>query len=69
MVNEGRREFGRQYWNLPMNANNDARRSLMQKHGSPFAFAKACANALGEISVDEAKAAIAKYLKQWKEAK
>ena len=41
----------------------------MSKHGSPLAFAGACANAIGEISVDEAENAIAKYLQEWKDAK
>lgn len=52
-----------------MKAKTEAQRVLMAKHGSPFDFAKACAAAVGEISVDEAEAAIEKYLKEWKEAK
>ena len=67
-VIETRRCFSRRFCLLPMKAKNAAQRALMAKHGSPFVFAQACTKALGEISVDEAETAIAKYLKEWKQA-
>ncbi len=68
-VISSRREFSRRYWNLPMRSKNAAQKALLAKHGTPFDFAKACAAAIGEISVEEAEKAVAKYLKEWKAAK
>ncbi len=41
---------------------------LYKKHGTPAEFARAVYSAIGEISVAEAEAAIAKYEKEWDEA-
>lgn len=43
-------------------------RELEEAHGTPKEFAMALWNALGEISVDEAHAAIQKYEAEWHEA-
>lgn len=43
-------------------------RSLKQAHGTPDAFANAVWRAVGEISVDEANAAINKYRAEWEAA-
>lgn len=42
---------------------------LEAMHGTPIQFARACYRAIGEISVDEAQAAIAKYEREWSAAK
>jgi hypothetical protein len=41
---------------------------LREKHGTPAEFARAVWGALGEVSVAEAEAAIAKYEQEWSEA-
>lgn len=41
---------------------------MQADHGTPAEFAKAVWNALGEISVAEAQAAIEKYEREWHEA-
>lgn len=53
---------------LPSKPSNKAQRNLAKKHGTPREFAEAVLAALGEISVSEADAAIARYLTQWNEA-
>lgn len=40
-------------------------RRLRKKHGTPAEFAVACYRAVGEVSMDEANVAIAKYQKEW----
>lgn len=42
---------------------------LIKKHGLPSEFAVACYEAVGEISMDEAREAVEKYNKEFKEAK
>lgn len=42
---------------------------LAAKHGTPKEFAKACLAALGEISYEEAQAAISDYEEEWARAK
>jgi hypothetical protein len=44
-------------------------KALAKKHGSPAEFAKACYECVpGDISMDEARAAIEKYNQEWVEA-
>lgn len=43
----------------------EAQRQLASKHGTPAVFADAVRRAIGEISVDEAEAGIAKYEREW----
>lgn len=43
-----------------------AQERLRKKHGTPAEFQRACENALGEISIEEMKAAVAKYEREWK---
>lgn len=52
---------------LPNKAVNAAQRKLAKLHGTPREFAKACLQA-GEISTDEALAAIKKYHNEWEAA-
>jgi hypothetical protein len=42
--------------------------TLRLAHGTPAEFARAVWAAIGEISVAEAQAAIAKYEQEWREA-
>ena len=43
--------------------------ALRKKHGTPAQFAKACYECVpGDISMDEARAAIEKYNKEWNDA-
>lgn len=53
---------------LPSEAKTAGQRRLKRKHGSPLTFAKACINAIGDISYGEAEAAIRKYAREWDEA-
>lgn len=46
----------------------DAQVRLKRKHGTPKQFADAVFNAVGDISIAEARAAIDKYNKEWFEA-
>jgi hypothetical protein len=44
-------------------------KALAKKHGTPAEFAQACyACVPGDISIDEASAAVAKYNREWAEA-
>lgn len=44
-------------------------KALAKKHGTPAEFAKACYEAVpGDISMDEARAAVDKYTREWTEA-
>lgn len=46
-----------------------AQRVLAKRHGTPAEFAKACYAAVPEfIGMDEAKAAITKYNREWSQA-
>lgn len=42
--------------------------ALKAKHGTPAQFARAVYRTIGEVSADEAKAAIAKYNQEWRAA-
>lgn len=53
---------------LPYRATTKGQRRLLRKHGSPRAFARSCTEALGDISIDEATAAILKYKTEWEAA-
>ena len=53
---------------MPNVAATDGQRALEAKHGTPRQFAQAVVNAIGEISSDEADAAIQKYLDEWRRA-
>lgn len=42
---------------------------MAKKHGTPAEFSQACyARVPGDISMDEARAAIEKYNREWEEA-
>lgn len=46
-----------------------AQKALAKRHGTPAEFAKACYECVpGDISMDEARAAIDKYNREWAEA-
>lgn len=45
----------------PDNKFNQSQRKLIEKHGTPTEFAIAVWSMIGEISVDEAQAAVRKY--------
>ena len=47
---------------------SEKQEELAAKHGTPKEFAAAVWRALGEISIDEALAAIAKYEQEWADA-
>lgn len=47
---------------------NEKQKLLAAKHGTPAEFAKAVDRTVGEISIDEARAAIEKYNREWEEA-
>lgn len=49
----------------PDEAKSSYQQVLRRMHGTPREFARAAVMTIGEISVDEAKAAIAKYRKRW----
>lgn len=53
---------------LPDEASTPGQRELQAKHGTPRAFAEACVNAVGEISPDEARAAVGRYVDEWERA-
>lgn len=53
---------------MPYKATTKGQRRLLRKHGSPRAFARSCTEALGDISIDEATAAILKYKEEWEAA-
>lgn len=50
---------------MPDEATTPAQEELKAKHGTPREFAKACVNAIGEISCLEAHTAIAEYKNKW----
>lgn len=50
---------------LPDTALTPAQLELARAHGTPLAFSEACADALGEISWDEAEEAVREYLDHW----
>lgn len=68
MVQELRDHHSELISSMPQDATNVSQMTLKQLHGSPRAFAQACVNAIGEISVLEAHQAIAKYKEEWDEA-
>lgn len=47
---------------------SEQQKRLAERSGTPAQFARAVWNALGEISVDEAEAAIHAYRREWKNA-
>lgn len=53
---------------LPDKAETPGQAALEAKHGTPKAFAEACARAVGEISINEAVAAVERYAAEWKVA-
>lgn len=57
------------YDGLPKVAVTKGQQRLQKKHGSPYEFAVACVECVGEISVDEARRAIQKYQLEWEAAK
>lgn len=65
IVKQTRKEFCEIYREIPQQHRNEGQRLLMKKHGSPYQFAKAVSEVIGEISVDEAQMAVEKYLMEW----
>lgn len=55
------------YETLPRKAQNERQKELQRKHGTPYDFAKAVVNCIGEISLLEAQSAAEKYLREWNE--
>ena len=49
-------------------SDSPTRGELLKNHGRPIDFANAVWNALGEISVDEARIAISRYEAEWRSA-
>ena len=65
MVQTAKDGMGALMMSMPSLPTTRGQRRLLRKHGSPKAFARGCIAALGEISVDEATAAILKYRYEW----
>ena len=53
---------------LPDKAETPGQVALEAKHGTPKAFAEACAQAVGEISINNAVAAVERYADEWRAA-
>lgn len=68
MVEQARSTMLNTTTDLPYRATTKGQRRLLRKHGSPRAFARGVTEAIGEISVDEAEAAILKYKTEWEAA-
>ena len=64
-VNKAKAEQRRKVDDLPDVPRTEGQRALAAKHGTPRQFARACADALGEISIEEADDAVRKYLAEW----
>ena len=63
MVRQTREDHADIIAEMPCKATTKGQRALKRKHGTPRSFARACVNAIGEISCLEAHAAISKYLR------
>lgn len=61
-------EFLSMYDSLTDRAVTRGQSVLRKKHGTPKEFARACADAVGEISVAEAHTAVEKYVKEYEAA-
>jgi len=53
---------------LPDKASTEGQTKLRLAHGTPKEFARACIEAIGDISELEARNAVAKYLDEWNKA-
>jgi hypothetical protein len=53
---------------LPDEPTTEGQAALAAKHGTPQAFAKSLIQVVGEISPNEARRAVARYLEQWNAA-
>jgi len=53
---------------MPRKALTKGQLALQKKHGTPYEFAKACIEAIGEISILEANQASEKYRREWEAA-
>lgn len=53
---------------LPDKAYTPGQQKLAEKHGTPLKVAESIIKAVGEISIDEAEAAVTRYLHQWEAA-
>lgn len=62
---EARQEASEILKDLPQAATSPRQLHLMHQHGTPHEFAKACIEAIGEISILEALVAIRKYADEW----
>lgn len=51
---------------MPDKAITEGQKALAAKHGTPLMFARDVIQAIGEISLDEARAAIQKYAREWR---
>lgn len=65
MRDQARADNGDLIASMPAHAETAGQLALMEKHGSPRAYANAVVNAIGEISCLEAHAAIARYKAEW----
>jgi hypothetical protein len=65
MIEETRASLEPLIMEQPDKAKNPHQKKLQKQHGTPREFARACVAAIGDISVDEAKVGIARYLKIW----
>lgn len=68
MVREARASVADLPNGLPDAAETPGQRELQAKHGTPKSFAEACIRAIGEISPAEARAAVNRYLNEWRAA-
>lgn len=62
VAREKGQEWARSYPDKPK---TKKQRQLAKEKGTPAEFADKCLAALGEISWDEAQAAVDRYLKEW----
>ena len=53
---------------LPDEATTEGQRAMVAKHGTPRTVALGIIEAVGEISVAEAAAAVNRYLEEWNRA-
>jgi hypothetical protein len=65
MIEEVRRNFSQDLAPMPDRPLVREQEKMAQKSGTPAQFADKVTQAIGEISIDEARTAIRKYLKEW----
>lgn len=65
MIEAARRKFSQDLAPMPDRPLVREQEKMAQKSGTPAQFAGRVTQAIGEISIDEARTAIQKYLKEW----